>query len=45
MIGDCEKRSGKLSDWESKFIDDISRKDHLSEAQAAKLDEIWERVT
>ena len=45
MIEDCEKRSGQLSDWETGFIDSISRLEVLSENQAAKLDQIWERVT
>ena len=46
MIEDIEKRSEKLSDWESRFIDSISRQNYpLTEKQAAQLDKIWEQVT
>ena len=49
MVKDCEDRESKLSDWERTFIDSISsRLDKgfaLSESQAERLDEIWERVT
>ena len=45
MIEDCENRSERLSDWESLFIDDISRLDDLTEKQSAKLGDIWDKVT
>lgn len=49
QIEDCEARESRLTDWDRGFIDSI--KAHLtgggslSEKQAAKLDEIWERAT
>lgn len=49
MVEDCEKRESKLSDWERGFIDSIgqqlARGRALTEKQAERLDEIWERVT
>ena len=45
MIDDCEKRSASLTDWEARFIDSISRRDYLSDAQIETLERIWERVT
>lgn len=48
MIADCEKRESKLTDWERSFIDSIGKQiatRPLSERQAERLDEIWERVT
>lgn len=49
MVQDCENRESKLTDWERSFIDSISKQlangRRLSEKQAARLDEIWERVT
>lgn len=49
MVTDCENRESKLTDWERSFIDSISRQladgRRLSEKQAQRLDEIWERVT
>lgn len=49
MVEDCEKRESKLTDWERSFIDSISKQltdgRRLSEKQAERLDEIWERVT
>lgn len=45
MISDCEKNSERLTDWESKFLDSISRRDFLTPAQAETLEKIWERVT
>lgn len=49
MVNDCENRESKLTDWERSFIDSISKQltegRRLSEKQAARLDEIWERVT
>lgn len=49
MVQDCENRESKLTDWERGFIDSISKQltegRRLSEKQAARLDEIWERIT
>lgn len=49
MVKDCENRESKLTDWERGFIDSISKQlaegRRLSDNQAARLDEIWERVT
>ncbi len=49
MVQDCENRESKLTDWERSFIDSIGRQladdRGLSDAQATRLDEIWERVT
>lgn len=49
MVLDCEKRESKLTDWERGFIDSLSRQlsegHRLSEKQAERLDEIWERIT
>ncbi|MFZ5566020.1 MAG: hypothetical protein ACOY95_03355 [Pseudomonadota bacterium] len=49
MVQDCENRESKLTDWERSFIDSISKQladgRRLSEKQAERLDEIWERVT
>jgi hypothetical protein len=49
MVVDCENRESKLTDWERGFIDSLSRQlaegRRLSEKQADRLDDIWERVT
>lgn len=49
MIDDCEARSSKLSDWESNFIDSLSKQmaqgRTLSTKQCDVLDKIWEKVT
>lgn len=49
MLIDCINRESKLTDWERTFIDSLDdqmAKGHrLSEKQAERLDEIWERVT
>lgn len=49
MVEDCEARESRLSDWESNFIDSISRQLAAGKAltlnQSTALDEIWERVT
>lgn len=49
MIEDCEHRSERLSDWESGFIDSISKQlekgKTLTAKQYSKLEAIWERVT
>ncbi len=45
MIGDCEDRGHKLTDWELGFIDSVSRLDWLTDRQAETLEKLWERVT
>lgn len=49
MVEDCEARESRLSDWESNFIDSISRQlaagKSLTLNQSNTLDEIWERAT
>lgn len=49
MISDCERRESKLDDWERGFIDSLSEQvsdgKSLTDTQAAKLDQIWEKVT
>jgi len=49
LIADCEARESRLGDWDRTFIDSIQRQlaqgRTLSPKQAAKLAEIWERVT
>lgn len=49
MLIDCENRESKLTDWERTFIDSLAdqmaKGRRLSEKQAERLDEIWERVT
>ena len=49
MIGDCENRSERLSDWELKFIDSISNQilggKRLTEKQAEKLETVWNTAT
>jgi len=49
MIDDCEKRESKLSDWGRGFIDDLTDRigdgKSLTQKQAEKLEQIWERVT
>lgn len=49
MIADCEKREGKLSDWERGFIDSIDQQMGRGKVptrkQVDRLNEIWERVT
>jgi hypothetical protein len=49
MIEDCEKRSEKLSDRESEFIDSIATLlrsgGSLTMKQISWLDQIWERIT
>lgn len=45
LIADIEARESLLTNWERRFIDDISRKDSLTHKQNLKLEEIWERVT
>ncbi len=49
MVADCEARESKLSDWERSFIDSIARQlaagRALTDKQAERLDEIWDKVT
>jgi hypothetical protein len=49
MVEDCENRESKLTDWERGFIDSLGKQlaegRRLSERQAERLDDIWERVT
>ena len=47
MIDDCFKRDDKLTDWEGKFIDSISKIEtkNLSPKQIERLEIIWERIT
>jgi hypothetical protein len=49
MVQDCINRESKLTDWERSFIDSIGKQladgRRLSEKQAARLDEIWDRIT
>jgi hypothetical protein len=49
MVDDCETRESKLTDWERSFIDSLSKQladgRRLTEKQAERLEEIWERVT
>jgi hypothetical protein len=49
LIEDCEERSGRLGDWEIKFIDSLRRQleqgRSLTHKQIAMLEECWERAT
>ena len=49
LIEDCETREDRLTDWERGFIDSIKAQvtagRRLSEKQADRLEEIWERAT
>lgn len=49
MLGDCEKRSEKLSPREAEFIDSLGRQIIAGGVPTPKqiewLDSIWERVT
>lgn len=49
LVEDCEARESRMTDWERTFIDDIGRKVArglgLTEREAARLNEVWERVT
>ena len=49
MLEDCEARESKMTDWERSFVDSVGRQlastGSLSTKQAARLDEIWERLT
>lgn len=49
MIEDCEKREGRLTDWERVFVDSlrsqIERGARPTAKQIETLDEIWEKAT
>lgn len=49
MIADCEARESRLLEWESMFVDSISKqlatKGYLTGPQSEKLEEIWNRAT
>lgn len=49
MIDECYEHESKLTDWEGKFLEDISNQlcesPTLSEAQEAELERIHRRVT
>jgi len=49
MVADCIQRESKLSDWERGFIDSLDNRlgagFSLTDKQAARLDDIWEKVT
>ena len=44
MIEDLEQYESVLTDWEAKFVDSISRREYLTDGQAEKLEQIWERI-
>lgn len=49
MLGDCEARESRLTDWERGFIDSIRDQIDNGRAPTPKqievLDQIWERAT
>lgn len=49
LVEDCVNRQERLTDWETNFIDSISRRlsnnQDLSPKQIEVLDRIWEKVT
>jgi hypothetical protein len=49
LIEDCERREGRLSDWQIGFIDSLRRQIEEgrkpSPKQIEKLDEAWESAT
>lgn len=45
MIHDCMKRDSKMNAWEIDFIEDLEYCEVLTDAQSAKLEKIWDRVT
>ena len=49
MVGDCEQRESRLSEWEASFVDSIAKQlrdgRSLSAKQAETLDAVWERAT
>lgn len=44
MLNQLEDRSAELNDWETQFIDNISRKDELTDTQRNKLTEIYNKL-
>jgi hypothetical protein len=48
MLSDCEQRSGKLTEWETNFIDSLQRQletKFITPKQYEVLERIWERIT
>ncbi len=49
MVEDCEARASRLTDWECRFISDISAQlgndRPLTEKQVEMLERIWDRIT
>lgn len=49
LLDDCEKREGRLTDWERGFVDSlrtqIEQGRRPSTKQIDTLDNIWERAT
>jgi hypothetical protein len=49
LIEDCEKREGRLSDWERTFVDSLRRQIEAGRQPSAKqveaLEAAWERAT
>lgn len=49
MIEDCLDRESRMSDWEEEFIESLeewlANGKTLTERQAEKLEDVWERVT
>ena len=49
MLDDCEKREGRLTDWERGFVDSlreqITQGRKPTAKQAETLDNVWERAT
>lgn len=49
LLEDCEKREGRLSDWERGFVDSLRRQieggRRPTKPQLEMLDEVWEKAT
>lgn len=49
LLDDCEKREGRMTDWERNFVDSLGAQIAAGRAPTPKqveaLDTIWERVT
>ena len=49
LIEDCEKRSGRLSDWELQFIDSLNKwildGKRPTPKQIETLEGVWEKAT
>lgn len=49
MVEDCVARESRLTGWEREFVESVQSRlasgRPLSDKQAERLDEIWERVT